>query len=502
MSTASPTWELRLDWTLSALHWGSFAVGAIISILVRGADASTLSSAALAGAYVVAVQATPRRYRNDDSIGELVAVVGVVVSLVAVALTGGADSPYLLYLAAPSFFAGAFLGFRIGVETALLTSFGLIAVVAALDQEILQGQVLQVALLFMLMAVTFAQARRLLVEQQERSDALIEASELTAARIRRLEAAHSALASLSELASSADLNPVAVGEAALRDLAHLVPFVAGRVVLEDQGPLVVARRGEPDDSQAPLTVTMELADRHLGEVTLWPTPDDDLTAYRGVIEESLRPVTLAFDNILLLRSIAAKAVQEERTRLSRELHDEVGPALASLGLGVDMAIFMPEATPEMARQLESIRRGITTLTEDVRRTVADLRHEPVQSLIEQANRLVAEAGVDGPSMVIDIDERRTPRGETTTQLAAIMTEAVRNAFEHASARTIRIAGTVDRSQGKLVIEDDGVGFDADHRPDGHFGLVGMHERADKIGAHITLDAEPGRGSRVTVTWGD
>ena len=98
--------------------------------------------------------------------------------------------------------------------------------------------------------------------------------------------------------------------------------------------------------------------------------------------------------------------------------------------------------------------------------------------------------------------RRTPRGETTTQLAAIMTEAVRNAFEHAEARTIRITGTVDRSRGTLVIEDVGVGFDADHRPDGHFGLVGMHERADKIGAHITLDAGPGRGSRVTVTWGD
>ena len=163
-----------------------------------------------------------------------------------------------------------------------------------------------------------------------------------------------------------------------------------------------------------------------------------------MIDETLRPATLAFDNIALLRSIAGKAVQEERTRLSRELHDEVGPALASLGLGIDMAIFMPDATPEIARQLESIRRGITSLTEDVRRTVADLRHEPVQSVIEHANRLVAEAGVDGPSMLIDIDERRTPRGEVTTQLAAIMAEAVRNALEHANARTIKIGGEVNR----------------------------------------------------------
>jgi signal transduction histidine kinase len=502
MSTASPAWELRLDWTLAALHWGSFTLAVILSFLADGANAATLASAATAGAYVVAVQTTPRRYRNDESIGELVAVVGVVVSLVAVALTGGIDSPYLLYMAAPSFFAGAFLGLRIGVETAVLTSFGLVAVVAAVGQEYLSGQVVQVALFYLLIALTFAQARRLLVEQQERSAALVEASELTVARIRRLEAAHAALASLSELASSADLNPVTVGEAALRDLAQIVPYAAGQVAIEDDGSLVVATRGVPTAEGEPLIVEMELADRRLGSVTLWPEDGASLTASRGIIEETLRPVTLAFDNILLLRTIAGRAVQEERTRLARELHDEVGPALASLGLGIDMAIFMPDATPEMARQLESIRRGITSLTEDVRRTVADLRHEPVKSLVEQANRLVAEAGADGPSMLVGIDERRTPRPETTTQLAAIMAEAVRNALEHARAQTITISGEVDRTRGTLTIADNGVGFDPEHRPDGHFGLVGMHERAAKIGAAVKIDSARGAGTRITIEWGD
>ena len=163
---------------------------------------------------------------------------------------------------------------------------------------------------------------------------------------------------------------------------------------------------------------------------------------------------------------------------------------------------MPDATPEMARQLESIRRGITELTENVRRTVADLRHEPVQSLVEQANRLVAEAGVDGPSMIVTLDERRTPRGETTTQLAAIMTEAVRNALAHANAHTITIGGQVDRGGGLLVVEDDGNGFDPADRPEGHFGLVGMHERAEKIGASVTIEAARGSGTRVEIEWGE
>jgi signal transduction histidine kinase len=501
MPTASHPWERRLDWTLSALHWGSFTFAVVVSFLVRGAGTETTVSALFAGAYVVALQVLPRRFRNTESVGELMAVIGVVVSLFAVALTGGIESAYLLYLAAPSFFAGAFLGFRIGIETALLTSTGIIIVVATLDQEIVQGAVVQVAFLYVLMAVAFAQARRVLVEERARSAALVEASEITDARLRRLEGAHSALSSLSDLASSADLNPVSVGEAALRDLALLVPYIGGQVVLNDEsGTVVVARRGQTGGAEQRAVYPMELADRRLGHVALWPLPNDDLEPRRDVIEEVVKPVTLAFDNILLLRTIARRAVQEERIRLARELHDDVGPALASLGLGVDLAIQQPETTPAAARHLESLRRSITELTENVRRTVADLRHEPVDSLVEQAHRLVGEVGADGPAVFVDIDERRTPRAAVATQISAIMAEAVRNAVEHAGAKAIRIEGTVDRDSGTLTIEDDGAGFDTSSAPPGHFGVIGMRERAAGVGAKLSIESQPHAGTKVVVAW--
>ena len=496
-------WERRLDWTLSALHWGSFTFGVIVSFLVGGAATETTLAALIAGAYVVTLQVVPRRLRNRETIGELLAVVGVVASLITIALTGGVDSPYLLYLAAPSFFAGAFLGFRIGVETALLSSTGLIVVVATLGQEVVQGQVIQVASLYILMAVAFAQARRLLIEEQERSAALTEASRVSDAKARRLEAAHAALASLSELATAAELNPVSVGEAALRDLALLVPFIGGIVTLNDEdGPVVVARRGSPGSNDERSLFPIGLGDRVLGHVALWPLPDDPLEPRRGVIEEVLGPVTLAFDNILLLRSIAGRAVQEERIRLARELHDDVGPALASLGLGIDVALQQPGTTADAARHLEGLRRSVTSLTEDVRRTVADLRHDPVRSLVEQAHRLVGEVDGDGPSVLVDLDERRTPRAALATQLTAIMTEAVRNAVEHAEARSIRIEGTVDRDRGELIIADDGGGFDTAAERAGHFGLVGMRERAADAGARLAIESHPDTGTRVVVAWGD
>jgi signal transduction histidine kinase len=501
MTTSSHSWEKRLDWTLSALMWGAFLFGVFLTAVSEPANRTAFVSALIVGGYVVAMQVTPRRIRDSDNVGELLAVVGVVVSLVAVALTGGLDSGYLLFLATPSFFAGGFLGMRFGVETAVLTSAGLIFVAFAVGNEVATGQLVQVIVLYVLMAVTFAQARRVLIEERARGDALAEASEMNAARLTRLEAAHSALASLQELANAADLNPVSVGGAALRDLALVVPYESGQVVLsDDSGTVVVARRGEPGTMADRSVFPIDVGDRHLGHAALWPAQGQPLEAHREVVAELLRPVSLAFDNILLLRSIARRAVQEERIRLSRDLHDDVGPKLASLGLGIDMAI-QHESNPDHIRHLESVRSAVTALLEEVRATVADLRHEQVDSLVEQAYQLAAEVGADGPAVLVDIDEHRPPRAAVAAEVGAIMAEAIRNAVEHAEAKSIRIEGFVDRDQGTLTIEDDGNGFNPEAQPAGHFGLVGIKERAEAIDAEVEIESENRLGSKVKVSWG-
>ncbi len=495
-------WEVRLDWSLSVLHWGSLALGIFLSGLSEGATPAVTLAALLASVYVVAMQALPRRLRHTDIIGEILAVSGVVVALLAISLTGGISSPYVLFLAAPSFFAGAFLGFRIGLETAILSSTGLLAVVAALQQEILTGSVLQAIALYVLIALTFSQARRLLVEERERGDALAAASALTMERMERLETAHSLLTSLSELANAAELNPVTVGEAALRDLAVVVPFRAGEVVINDEdGTVVVARRGEPGDPGEAQLFPMEIARNRLGHVALWASGDDGLDTHRETVEVALRPVTLALDNIVLLRQIAKRAVREERTRLSRELHDDVGPSLASLGLAIDMAIHQYPTAPELGKHLESVRRHVTSLVEDVRRTVSDLRHETMESLVEQAHRAAAEAGAEGPSIIVELTERRPPRPEVADQVGAVLTEALRNAVAHSEATSVRVRGVVERDRGWVSVIDDGKGFDPAIPPEGHFGLLGMRERVTKIGATLELSSEPGHGTSVTVRWG-
>ena len=496
VTTIRQPWEQRLDWLLSVLLWAAFGLGMFLSLAFDGRTTGAMIAGIAVAAYTVTMQIVPRPIRHSDNVGELLAVSGVLISLLAVALTDGIGSPYLLFLATPSFFAGAFLGYRIGIETALLTSAGLIGVVATLDQAIVQGQVIQIVLLYVLIAATFAQARRVLVEERA------VAAEVSMHRVGRLKAAHAALISLQELAGTADLNPVSVGRAALRDLALLVPYEAGQVVLlDEEGPVVVASRGPTGDLDSPTLYPMEVGSRRLGHLALWPADGDNLSTYRGIIEELLRPVVLAFDNIALLRSVAARAVQEERARLARDLHDDLGPSLASLGLGLDSAILEDATGEHLARRLETMRRSVTDLVERIRQIAADLRHDPQKSLIEQANRIAAEIGADGPAVIVDIDERRPPRPVIAGDLGAIMQEAIRNATLHAGARSIRLEGYVDRERGELSIIDDGRGFDPGRRSHGRFGLIGIEERADEIGARISIDSAPGKGSRVTVKWG-
>jgi signal transduction histidine kinase len=187
--------------------------------------------------------------------------------------------------------------------------------------------------------------------------------------------------------------------------------------------------------------------------------------------------------------------------VARELHDEIGPSLASLGLTIDTLMLQPDVGGHTAHQLEQIRRHVTSLVEEVRGAVSDLRHESVSSIVQHTHRLAAELSSDGPGIDVDINERRPPRGQIATEIAAILTEVVRNAVAHADATLIKVGGYVDRDRGSLVVEDDGVGFDTDARPRGHYGLIGIQERASEAGAKLEIESHRGVGTLVRLSWG-
>ncbi|GBE23801.1 signal transduction histidine-protein kinase/phosphatase DegS [bacterium BMS3Bbin02] len=191
---------------------------------------------------------------------------------------------------------------------------------------------------------------------------------------------------------------------------------------------------------------------------------------------------------------------EERTRVARDLHDNIGPGLASIGLGIDMAMMDTTTSEGGIRHLDSLRSNVATLVQAVRETVEDLRSPTLESLSDHAHSLGYDIGSPGPALSIELRERRTPPTAVASEIKAIVAEAVRNAANHAQATTITIHGDADATQGTVMITDDGLGFDPETRPAGHYGLIGMQERATAIGGNVSLDSEPGRGTTITVTW--
>jgi signal transduction histidine kinase len=114
--------------------------------------------------------------------------------------------------------------------------------------------------------------------------------------------------------------------------------------------------------------------------------------------------------------------------------------------------------------------------------------------------LSASISEGDPEIDVRITERRPARPSIAPDLVAIVTEAVRNAIRHSGSRIITVHGIVDFDEGSVTVHDEGNGFRRDRVPDGHFGLLGMEERAARIGAALNITSTRG-GTAVTVTWG-
>jgi signal transduction histidine kinase len=488
------SWEIRFEWIQTILVWIALVVGVGLSILETGVEPSTVAASIAATAYTIALQAIPYRHKQLPLIATLLSFLGVATALLAIALTGGVDSPYLLYLAVPIFFASAFHGMRLGGLTTLAAIIGLIAVAVASGVDLLSPPLPAVTAFYALIGITFGQAHRILIEEPRSGTA--------ASQHGRLVAAHQLLSDLAELASSAELNPITIGRMALRDLAVDVPYAAGTIAIYDHDdPIVVAARGQPPPDVASVDYGIALDREDIGILRLWPLPGTSIDIHSNELDRSLQMVALAFDNVLLLQSIARRAVREERMRLARDLHDEIGPSLVSIGLGLDVLIQDETIKPATRKRAVDMRSTITELVDQVRTTVADLRPPELPSLIENAEMVAADSPADGPSIVVSIDEVEPPDTFIGTQVVAIMTEAVRNAVEHSGGTIVTIEGKSDDSGGWLRIADNGRGISRRASRTHHYGLVGMQERADEIGATFAIDSSRAKGTTVEVTWG-
>ncbi len=226
---------------------------------------------------------------------------------------------------------------------------------------------------------------------------------------------------------------------------------------------------------------------------------------RDVTERRRRETELRAMNEELRRlSMALQSVrEEERARISRELHDDLGQQLTGLKLDLSwMAGRLKDGRPPVPDAMDSMRRLLDGAIAAVRRISTELRPRILDDLdfSDAVSWQVGEFAKRSPIAIgLDIPAADRVSGDAlATALFRIVQESLTNVVRHAGATRVDIR-LVETAEGlRLTIADDGCGFDAGRKGTRGIGLVSMRERATALGGRFRIIATPGGGTTIEV----
>jgi len=195
--------------------------------------------------------------------------------------------------------------------------------------------------------------------------------------------------------------------------------------------------------------------------------------------------------------------EEEKARIAREVHDELGQMLTVLKLEVSMCeLAFAELDPALNERLASMKRLIAQLFQMVRDVATALRppilDAGIASAIEwQARRFESRTQI--PCLVQVPENLPALSDAKATGLFRILQEALTNVMRHAQAHSVEIELVREGGLLRMTVSDDGRGFCRDQPRPTSFGLVGVRERVLMLGGSMALHSEPGEGTSLSVT---
>ncbi len=208
---------------------------------------------------------------------------------------------------------------------------------------------------------------------------------------------------------------------------------------------------------------------------------------------------IAVERARLFAQQAALGALEERNRLAREIHDTLAQGLTAVSLQLESAdaLLEAEANPAKVRQVVQHALALTRANlEEARRSVLDLRAVPLeeQTLVEALAALAEQTAVP-IDLLVQGEARPLPR-RLETGIYRLAQEALQNVSRHAQANRAAVKLLFMPDAMKLVIADDGVGFDPTAVPPDRFGLIGMNERVRLLNGRFHLQSAPGEGTHI------
>jgi signal transduction histidine kinase len=259
-----------------------------------------------------------------------------------------------------------------------------------------------------------------------------------------------------------------------------------------------------------LVSPLVLPTRNLGWIALstGSTSECEILWRRAVLEATARQATLALHQSRLAEQsrleARRQAALEERNRIARDIHDTLTQGFAAILMQLQAAQrSSPVLPPAVARSIETAVDLARTHMIEARRSVGALRpqataDEDVAVALRRTIDLTRRT-TDVP-IELTIDELPPLGAGVAREIVGIAQEALTNAVRHARARRITINAAAVRSLGfRLSVADDGRGFAREHRGSG-FGMTSMQERAERIGASLTIVTAPRSGTQVVLAW--
>ncbi len=199
------------------------------------------------------------------------------------------------------------------------------------------------------------------------------------------------------------------------------------------------------------------------------------------------------------------ATSRERNRLARELHDTTAHTLSGISVNLEaLKTIAPKNNPEMTEMIESSLSAARTGLSETRRALHDLRAQPLEDLgLELALKQLVDSAIERADLkaMVDIDSPLHLPPNVEQVFYRVAQEALENTARHANASTIKIDLSLLDDRLMLSVQDDGQGFnEKEINFDEHFGMKGMRERALTIGADLLIESEPGKGTRLQLSW--
>ncbi|MTA11556.1 MAG: GAF domain-containing protein [Actinobacteria bacterium] len=527
--------------TVSAPMW-PFRLLALAGAVVQGRD--DLSSEnwqlwvalAVAALYAVFAIVRPIPHRDDHRI-RLRVVVEYALHTGLVMLTGAWTSPLALTLIPSVMVAGFAAGSAFAAQL-IVASLVVVTVQHVPDAGVATGarDAAMWAGLLGVVAFTTGLSQRAALDAARQKEAAIR-------RVNRLSEANSLLFALQRVAQSmpASLDLDDVVDSTLSRVRALVPCDSlALYLLDDTDGRLDVFRNTGNTAQAQMTLstapsmvraaidaprTVRIADLPAG-TGLSPSARSGLYAalrargtmvgllavesdrpegltqqHTEILHGLAEPFGIAIDNSRLFRRIRSTTVSEERRRIARDLHDQVGSSLAFLGFEVDRAQELAAQGRPVDEVLVDLRQQVTAVVNEIRETLHDLRTDVTDqrdlpatlrdhlARVGDRRQLRTEAHVDAPS--------RPPR-QVERELWQIALEAITNVERHAQATTVRVTYLSHPDRVLLQVSDDGIGLNNGPRRADRYGMIGMRERTHGIGASLRVESTPGGGTTIAV----